>query len=52
MGQISIHTVPTIPIRIPKKTAEISWLSDVVTRETNSLDNKNIRSERDFKKIK
>lgn len=49
MNQISINTVPTIPMRIPKKSVEISWLSDVVSRDKTSLDNKNIRFDKDLK---
>lgn len=50
MSQISINTVPTIPMKISKKVTEISWLSDAAARETNSFDNKNTRTDKNLKK--
>lgn len=50
MNQININTIPSIQTGTTKKAAEISWASDVVARERNSLDNKNIRFDKDFKK--
>lgn len=49
MNQISINTVPTMPNGIPKKNIEISWLSDVVSRDKTPLDNKNVRFDNDLK---
>lgn len=51
MNQININPAPAIPMRISKKTAEISWFSENVTRNTNS-DNKNTELKKDFKKKK
>ncbi|MES2574045.1 MAG: hypothetical protein V4572_03805 [Bacteroidota bacterium] len=47
MSQISINTIPTIPVRTPKKLEAVSWLSDVV-RDKKSLDNKNSGFDKDF----
>lgn len=49
MNQISINTVPVLPMRIPKKEVEISWLSDANTKGKSSLGSKNVRLDKDFK---
>ncbi|SHG31707.1 hypothetical protein SAMN05443549_103235 [Flavobacterium fluvii] len=49
MDQININSVPTIPMGIPKKLAEISWFSDVVASDKKSFDNKNIGYDKDLK---
>ncbi|HEY6141930.1 MAG TPA: hypothetical protein VIV55_00695 [Flavobacterium sp.] len=51
MNQININTVPSIPMGIPKKGTQISWASDVVTKEKNS-ENKNISFDKNLKKKK
>ncbi|MCV9926064.1 hypothetical protein OIU83_00225 [Flavobacterium sp. LS1R49] len=52
MTQININPAPVTSMIIRKNTAEFFWLSETVTENTNSLQNKNTKVKKDFKKNK